>query len=114
MDFLKHDTVGMSEADIAKKLGIENDKLEGLFLAETYHYTANTSDLDILKRPHNNLNAVLNEAWEIDKITNLTPEAEKARDYLMKLPDRLERIATRMKFPEDQYHFKWVDANGRL
>jgi hypothetical protein len=24
--------------------------------------------------------------WEIDKITGLTDEAEKARDYLMKLP----------------------------
>jgi acyl-[acyl-carrier-protein] desaturase len=27
--------------------------------------------------------------WEIDKITGLTDEAEKARDYLMKLPARL-------------------------
>jgi acyl-[acyl-carrier-protein] desaturase len=37
--------------------------------------------VDIIKK--------LNEAWEIDKITNLTPEAEKARDFLMKLPDRM-------------------------
>jgi acyl-[acyl-carrier-protein] desaturase len=26
--------------------------------------------------------------WEIDKISGLTDEAEKARDYLMKLPAR--------------------------
>jgi acyl-[acyl-carrier-protein] desaturase len=30
--------------------------------------------------------------WEIDKITGLTDEAEKARDYLMKLPARMTRF----------------------
>jgi len=58
--------------------------------------------------------AKLNTFWEIDTIRGLNDEAQKARDYLMKLPSRLERIASRMKFPEDQYHFTWVEANGRL
>jgi len=58
--------------------------------------------------------AKLNAFWEIDAVRGLNDEAQKARDYLMKLPERLERIASRMKFPEDQYHFKWVEANGRL
>jgi acyl-[acyl-carrier-protein] desaturase len=56
----------------------------------------------------------LNAYWELDSIRSLNEEAEKARDYLIKLPARLERIAERMKFPEDQYHFKWVEANGAL
>lgn len=47
--------------------------------------------------------------WEIDKITNLTDEAEKARDYLMKLPARMYRLAERMKIPENSYQFKWVE-----
>lgn len=47
--------------------------------------------------------------WEIDKITNLTDEAEKARDYLMKLPDRMIRIADRIKIPENSFQFKWVE-----
>ena len=47
--------------------------------------------------------------WEIDKITNLTDEAEKARDYLMKLPDRMIRIADRIKIPENAFEFKWVE-----
>ncbi len=47
--------------------------------------------------------------WEIDKITNLTDEAEKARDYLMKLPARMYRLAERMKIPENSYKFKWVE-----
>ncbi len=56
--------------------------------------------IDILKK--------LNTVWEIDKITNLTPEAEKARDYLMKLPDRMYRITERIVVPDTKYNFKWM------
>ena len=48
------------------------------------------------------------EKWEIDKMTGLTDEAEKARDYLMKLPDRMARIAERFVIPPDPFVFKWV------
>ena len=51
----------------------------------------------------------LNIKWEIDKITNLTDEAEKARDYLMKLPARMTRVAERMIVPAEQHVFKWVE-----
>lgn len=61
---LRHEMTDLSESEIAEKLGIERNKLEGLFLAETYHYTKGMSDLDLLKRSHQNLNKVLNEAWE--------------------------------------------------
>ncbi|PCI11282.1 MAG: acyl-ACP desaturase [Flavobacteriaceae bacterium] len=50
----------------------------------------------------------LNAAWEIDKITGLTAEAEKARDYLMKLPDRMARITERIVIPDTKYNFKWM------
>ncbi|TGD58722.1 acyl-ACP desaturase [Flavobacterium humi] len=46
--------------------------------------------------------------WEIDKISNLTDEAEKARDYLMKLPARMTRVAERMIVPAEEKLFKWV------
>lgn len=61
-----------------------------------------------------NILKTLNNYWEIDKMRGLTDEAEKARDYLMKLPDRMTRIANRMAIPEDQHKFKWVEANGML
>jgi len=54
----------------------------------------------------------LNSYWEIDKLNSLTDEAEKARDYLMKLPDRMRRIANRISIPQDQTLFKWVEPNG--
>ncbi|MDO6595973.1 acyl-ACP desaturase [Oceanihabitans sp. 2_MG-2023] len=63
-------------------------------------YTA-TDYVDILEK--------LTKRWEIDKISNLTDEAEKARDYLMKLPSRMIRIAERMKIPENSFEFKWVE-----
>ena len=48
------------------------------------------------------------DKWEIDKITNLTDEAEKARDYLMKLPSRMAKISERLVLPDENYIFKWV------
>ena len=63
-------------------------------------YTA-TDYVDILQK--------LIERWEIDKITNLSDVAEKARDYLMKLPARMYRISERMKIPENSFQFKWVE-----
>ena len=47
--------------------------------------------------------------WEVDKITNLTDEAEKARDYLMKLPARMARISERIVIPQESHIFKWVE-----
>jgi len=50
----------------------------------------------------------LNKAWEIDKITGLTAEAEKARDYLLKLPERMYRITERIVVPNSTHKFKWM------
>jgi acyl-[acyl-carrier-protein] desaturase len=50
----------------------------------------------------------LNTKWEIDKLGNLTDEAEKARDYLLKLPARMTRIAERMTVPGEEKLFSWV------
>lgn len=62
-------------------------------------YTANDY-VDIMQK--------LIEKWQIDKIGNLTDEAEKARDYLMKLPGRMAKISERLVLPEETHIFKWV------
>lgn len=51
----------------------------------------------------------LNKAWKIDEITGLTDEADKARTYLMRLPDRMKRIAGRIVVPDTDYKFKWMN-----
>ncbi len=62
--------------------------------------------IDILKK--------LMVSWEIGSLRSLSDEANRARDYLMKLPARLERIAERMSIPNDQYRFSWVQVNGLM
>ena len=54
----------------------------------------------------------LNAHWEISKISGLTDEAEKARDYLLRLPSRMTRIAERIKLPQDSNRFSWIEGNG--
>ena len=63
-------------------------------------YTA-SDYVDILQK--------LVEKWEIDKMVNLTDEAEKARDYLMKLPARMAKISERLILPDETKIFKWVE-----
>ncbi|WP_313376985.1 acyl-ACP desaturase [Chishuiella sp.] len=48
------------------------------------------------------------EIWKLDKISGLTAEAEKARDYIMKFPERMERISQRIIIPEIGPDFKWL------
>jgi acyl-[acyl-carrier-protein] desaturase len=47
-------------------------------------------------------------AWEIEKVTGLNESGEKARDYIVKLPDRLIRLAERIKPPTLHYQFSWI------
>lgn len=46
--------------------------------------------------------------WNIANLKGLNEEAEKARDYLMKLPARLSRLAERLTIPDHSFEFKWV------
>jgi len=62
-------------------------------------YTA-SDYVDILQK--------LIDKWQIDKISGLTDEAEKARDYLMKLPARMAKISERLVLPQETKIFKWV------
>ena len=63
-------------------------------------YTANDY-VEILQK--------LIDRWEIANTTNLTDEAEKARDYLMRLPARMARVSERLVIPDERYMFKWVN-----
>lgn len=48
------------------------------------------------------------DEWKIDGLTNLKENGEKARDYVMALPDRLTRIADRMPTPTRDVKFSWI------
>ncbi|MFC3193692.1 endolytic transglycosylase MltG [Marinicella sediminis] len=53
----------MTEEQLINWLGIEAGHLEGQFLPETYQYTRDESDLDVLVRAHQAMKQVLNDAW---------------------------------------------------
>lgn len=46
--------------------------------------------------------------WRIESLTDLDAAGEKARDYLIALPNRLLRVAERMKNPTIDYKFTWI------
>jgi acyl-[acyl-carrier-protein] desaturase len=46
--------------------------------------------------------------WKIADLTDLNDKAQRARDYLMTLPDRLRRVAERTKAPTLAYEFSWI------
>ncbi|RYE18699.1 MAG: acyl-ACP desaturase, partial [Sphingobacteriaceae bacterium] len=48
--------------------------------------------------------------WQVESRIDLNEAGEKARDYIMKLPDRLVKIAERMKTPGLDYKFSWING----
>lgn len=84
----------------------------GLKIGQTFgHFTdaaqrlgvyTSTDYVDILKQ--------LIGDWKIESIRELNEAGEKARDYILALPDRLLRVAERMKNPSMEYKFKWILA----
>ncbi len=55
---------GLSNLEIAKKLAIKRSNPEGLFFASTYQYSDNTTDVEILKRAHQQLKLKLDGEWK--------------------------------------------------
>ncbi|GAB3641498.1 acyl-ACP desaturase [Spirosoma arcticum] len=46
--------------------------------------------------------------WNIAALTDLNDAGQRARDYLMALPNRLRRVAERTKVPVLEYPFSWI------
>jgi acyl-[acyl-carrier-protein] desaturase len=46
--------------------------------------------------------------WNIANLTDLSDAGQRARDYLMALPNRLRRVAERTKPPVLAYEFSWI------
>ena len=60
---LKHETMGLSEAEIAARLGIDGGKLEGWLLPDTYLFDKQSSDIELLARAHRAMKNKLDLAW---------------------------------------------------
>jgi acyl-[acyl-carrier-protein] desaturase len=91
-------------AHFLREIGLQVGQTFGHFTdaaQRTGVYTA-TDYVDIMKE--------LLVEWQIESMRDLNEAGEKARDYVMALPDRLMRVAERMKSPGLDYKFSWIHA----
>ena len=63
-EYLEVTLDGQSEAEIAKQLGLDNKKVEGWLLPETYSYTPGDTDLSILQRAYAQMQLFLDKSWD--------------------------------------------------
>jgi UPF0755 protein len=62
--FLKHDTQGLSDAQILERLRAAETHPEGLFFPDTYLFGKGSSDLAVLRRSYRAMQRHLREEWE--------------------------------------------------
>jgi UPF0755 protein len=60
---LKHDTAGLSDAEVLQRIGATEAHPEGLFFPDTYNFAAGSSDLAVLKRAYQSMQQHLQEGW---------------------------------------------------
>ena len=73
---LQHTLSDEDFANIMQKIGSDFASPEGAFLADTYNFPKNTTDLDFLKRSHKMLREYLQQEWE-----KRTPQAAIKTPY---------------------------------
>lgn len=62
---LRHDTRGLAEAELLKRLGIEGvPRAEGLFFPDTYLFDKQSSDIELFARAYRGMQKKLAAEWE--------------------------------------------------
>ena len=62
--FLRHDTLGLSDAEVLAKLGAPEKHPEGLFFPDTYLFSKGSSDIQVLRRAYQSMARHLAAEWE--------------------------------------------------
>jgi UPF0755 protein len=60
---LRHDSQGLSEAQVLERIGAVEHSAEGLFFPDTYLFDKNASDLEVLKRAYRAMHVHLDAEW---------------------------------------------------
>jgi len=63
-NFVRHDTAGLSDAELLQKIGAGETHPEGLFFPDTYVFSKGASDLRILKRAYQAMQRHLAQEWQ--------------------------------------------------
>jgi len=62
---LRHDTQGMSDAELMQAVGASESHPEGLFFPDTYFFDKGSSELALYKRAYSAMQAHLNTQWAL-------------------------------------------------
>lgn len=79
---LKHDSAGMSDAQLMTAIGAPGELPEGRFFPDTYLFPGDTSDLDIYRRAYHVAQQRLAEFWQARSAT-LPPALAQPYDVLI-------------------------------
>lgn len=60
---LRHDSTGLSDQEILRRIGARETHPEGLFLPDTYLFNKHGSDLDVMRRAYAAMQGKLATAW---------------------------------------------------
>ena len=60
----QRELAGLSDQQIATRIGIDGEHSEGWLFPDTYHFGRGTADIEILKRAHRRMQQVLAEEWD--------------------------------------------------
>jgi UPF0755 protein len=60
---VRHDTAGLADPDVLRRLKASEANPEGLFFPDTYRFDIGASDLQILARAYQAMHSRLNSAW---------------------------------------------------
>lgn len=61
---LRHDSAGLTDAEILQRIGAQEKHPEGLFFPDTYNFASGSSDLALLKRSYQTMQKKLQQAWQ--------------------------------------------------
>ncbi|MBS1269905.1 MAG: Endolytic murein transglycosylase [Gammaproteobacteria bacterium] len=75
---LRGEIRGLTNARVMGRLGAAGHRPEGRFFPDTYHYTADMSDLDVLKRAHTAMETVLDQEWQSRNTSTILTNKKEA------------------------------------
>ncbi len=81
-------------------------------LGETYTQFSSVAQNIGVYTPEDYTNILekLIDSWGVEKLTGLNEAGEKARDYVCELPNRLRRVAERVRPSKVEHRFSWIKA----
>jgi peptidoglycan lytic transglycosylase G len=62
---IRHDTAGLTDAEVLSRVKAAESYPEGLFFPDTYHFNTGASDLQVLSRAYQVMHSRLTAAWEL-------------------------------------------------